>query len=329
MGWVNKKTLSESWLSADIWFYPCIFEETFCLTALEAALTKTLAVTSDLAALTNTVGDRGIMIEGNPMTETWVNKALNKLFEVMENENLKNSYIEKNYEWAKKMSWENQANKLLNEYILPNKLEYRNMYGWQFNLPLKIDTDVFKKNIEYFMSKHKNRKTKILEVGTYAGTSLIKFVEMIPNSYGVGLDMWENYKECNYDLENSTLSNVKNNKIRESFYRNLKIMNLQNRIEGRKGDSKDLLIQMIINGEIFDFIYVDGNHTCLTTYVDLVLSWKILNKGGLMVIDDYLFNGNDTNVLNIPLKAVDNFLEEYKNDIVVLDKGYRVFIEKK
>ena len=43
-GWVDKKTLANAWITADIWFYPCTFMETFCLTALEAAATKTLVI---------------------------------------------------------------------------------------------------------------------------------------------------------------------------------------------------------------------------------------------------------------------------------------------
>jgi hypothetical protein len=37
-GWVNKKQLADAWSSSDIWFYPCTFAETFCLTALDADL---------------------------------------------------------------------------------------------------------------------------------------------------------------------------------------------------------------------------------------------------------------------------------------------------
>jgi glycosyltransferase involved in cell wall biosynthesis len=61
-GWVDKATLAAAWRSADIWFYPCIFEETFCLTALEAATAGVLAVTNGIAALQTTVGDRGIIV---------------------------------------------------------------------------------------------------------------------------------------------------------------------------------------------------------------------------------------------------------------------------
>jgi hypothetical protein len=128
-GWVDKKTLSNSWKTADFWFYPCIFKETFCLTALEAALSKTFVITNGLAALENTVGDRGITVNGNiqeVMTEKWKEEALNKIFYYMDqtNNKEKEEFIIKNYEWALSLTWENQANKLLKEHILysyPNK----------------------------------------------------------------------------------------------------------------------------------------------------------------------------------------------------------------
>ncbi len=37
--------LEDAWKTADIWFYPCTFMETFCLTALEAAKSKTFVIT--------------------------------------------------------------------------------------------------------------------------------------------------------------------------------------------------------------------------------------------------------------------------------------------
>ena len=120
-GWVNKSVLSEAWKSAEYWFYPCTFAETFCLTAVEAALSKTLAVTNGLAALQNTVGSRGICIEGDTSTKEWQEKALIELFSIMENRVKREELIHTNYTWASTLSWEYQTNKLLNEYILRRK----------------------------------------------------------------------------------------------------------------------------------------------------------------------------------------------------------------
>ena len=118
-GWVNKSVLADAWKTSEYWFYPCTFMETFCLTAVEAALSKTIAITNGLAALQNTVSDRGICIPGDATTEEWQNRALNELFLIMnyKNKERREEFIEKNYEWACKLSWENQANNLLKIFL--------------------------------------------------------------------------------------------------------------------------------------------------------------------------------------------------------------------
>lgn len=120
-GWVDKQTLADAWLSADIWFYPCIFMETFCLTALEAATTRTFVVSNDLAALQNTVGDRGAVIKGDASTKEWQSNALEILFYYMDERNSKEKeyLIEKNYKWASELTWKNQTQRLLTNYIEP------------------------------------------------------------------------------------------------------------------------------------------------------------------------------------------------------------------
>lgn len=117
-GWVNKTELAESWKTSEYWLYPCTFMETFCLTAVEAALSKTLAITNGLAALQNTVGDRGICIEGDASTLEWQEKALFELFSIMENKTKREEVIERNYAWASRLSWESQAEKLVREHII-------------------------------------------------------------------------------------------------------------------------------------------------------------------------------------------------------------------
>jgi uncharacterized protein (UPF0218 family) len=91
--------------------------ETFCLTAVEAALSKTLAITNGLAALQNTVGDRGICIEGDASTNEWQEKALFELFSIMEDKTKREELIESNHKWASTLSWESQAEKLTKEHL--------------------------------------------------------------------------------------------------------------------------------------------------------------------------------------------------------------------
>ena len=112
--WVSKSELANAWKTAEYWFYPCKFMETFCLTALEAAITKTFVISNNLAALGETVGNRGLIIEGNPLDQEWQTECIDKLFQIMEDTTFKNIKIEENYKWAKTLNWETQANKLIN-----------------------------------------------------------------------------------------------------------------------------------------------------------------------------------------------------------------------
>jgi tetratricopeptide (TPR) repeat protein len=333
-GWVNKEILAESWLTADIWFYPCTFMETFCLTALEAALTKTLVITNDLAALQNTVGDRGIVIEGNATEAEWQEKALIEIKKYLtsdpKNINIKNELVEKNYKWASTLSWKLQANKLLEEYILQQKLEYKGMYNWTNDAP--YDTKkYFLEAIEYFNKNNQKvlsgQTVKVLEIGTYTGTSLINIIKLIPNSIGYGLDKWSNYIEYNTNNRVELLNSINELEIEASFYKNIQVGGLEGRIKGIKGDSYEKLFQMIKEEQQFDFIYVDGSHLLLDCYTDIILSWKILAKGGLLAIDDYLYVSTE-NMYQSPLAGVNHFLLKHREEIKILHKGYRVFLIK-
>lgn len=114
-GWVSKSQLKDAWRTAHIWLYPCTFQETFCLTALEAARSRTLAITTPLAALRETVADRGIMIEGHPSTAAWQDAAINLLGPILKNERTYQELIERNYEWSLARTWERQAHLLLSD----------------------------------------------------------------------------------------------------------------------------------------------------------------------------------------------------------------------
>lgn len=326
-GWVSKQQLAEAWLTSDIWFYPCTFMETFCLTALEAASSRTFAITNDLAALQNTVGNRGCIIKGDPTTQEWQQTALEYIFFYMDENNrkLKEQHIENNYQWSIQLSWSQQAKKLLDEYILPNsRIEYKGMYNWTNDVPIGHKQS-FLDVIQYFNKTYKkilsDEKIHVLEIGTYTGISLINIVSMIPNSSGIGVDMWASYNE------NNLLENMDTLEVEKSFYKNINTCGLRYRITGLKQDSTNALINFIQNKKVFDFIYIDGSHLLLDCYSDLVLAWTILEKDGILAIDDYLYK-KDSSILHSPFEAVNHFLKRYETKYQLLHKGYRVFLQK-
>jgi predicted O-methyltransferase YrrM len=345
-GWVDKKTLSDAWLSSDIWLYPCIFKETFCLTALEAALTNTLVITNDLAALQNTVSDRGVVIPGNPLDSQWQKITLEKIQDYFSTYNKSSDFYKKiihtNYQWASTLSWKNQANLFLNKFILPNKFHYKNMFGWYFDLPSGLHSkDIFISVLQQFYTLYAQKKTivNVLEIGTYTGMSLIHILQYIPNAIGYAVDSWKNYNETSCGNTAHMLNNIDHLYIENSFLHNISMANLQNKIFGIKGHSHDILTDMLINKQLFDFIYIDGSHSSINTYTDCYLAWKLLNTDGIMAIDDYTYNltdqyipilkiKDDNQLHHTPYYGINEFLSKHKNEYRLIHSSYRIFIQK-
>jgi len=102
------KTIEE-FESSDIWFYPTRFKESYCMSALEAQMSKCVCVSSDFAALTETISDRGILIKESIYSDEYKEKAIKEVIEILTNNEQKIKYQESAYEWAKEQTWEKRA----------------------------------------------------------------------------------------------------------------------------------------------------------------------------------------------------------------------------
>ena len=599
-GWVDKKTLANYWKQSEVWLYPCTFMETFCLTALECALTRTLAITNDLAALQNTVGDRGIVVPGDATTREWQDAAFLKICEVFDNPKSVEvlSLIDKNYEWALNHSWQGQAEYLLKTFIdsrlkntnntnndmtlteinkntltkidkiyyinlseredrnmhfltqirkngipeekierfeavngknrtftpyelelfkganylyMPTKLQimgnqlshfniylemiernykyiivcqddivlkdnfvsyidelmdnipddteilhfgfhkyavrdiflpwdlsrydeishsninqmvcklkpvvnelynsnnttgyiltlkgakgyvdyvyqygfkyatdcdlnayliskdiyygsrivlattnptlgsdvfeniynfetlsnthkltvnnnflnYVDMYNWTNDLPLNTNAKLtFVTMLANFI---KEPKCEILEIGTYAGTSVIGMLQYLPNATATTIDTWYNYREKDRgtDINKECLKTIEENNIEKIFHTNILKAGFKDKVTAIKGSSEIVLIDLIKQNKKYDFIYVDGSHKAIDCYTDCLLSWNLLNKNGIMAIDDYLYKISITDEFENVEKGVHHFLDKIKGQYNLLESGYRIFI---
>ena len=97
---VSQEELSHELLISDVWFYPTAFTETYCIAALEAQAAGLLCATTDVAALKEIVGDRGIMVPGSGNDADVQERLLAELLSTLKNPQLKQSYQEKGREWA-------------------------------------------------------------------------------------------------------------------------------------------------------------------------------------------------------------------------------------
>lgn len=113
----SQAELAEAMKAADVWFYPTNFTETFCITALEAMMSDTVIVCTKLAGLIATVGDRGILIEGEgdqpAYTEEYRNRALSEVCAILRDDKRRTAMIEKAKAWAMEQTWTNRAKEWL------------------------------------------------------------------------------------------------------------------------------------------------------------------------------------------------------------------------
>jgi len=308
-GWVPKKVLAQAWSTAEYFLYPCKFEETFCLTAVEAAITKTFVITNGLAALGETVGDRGLIIPGNVLDISWQDECIHQIKTLTQE--FKETKIAENYEWATDHSWKSQTDLFISKL----KIE-KNMLNWTNDVPHGT-----RQSFDYALSLLPKEST-ILEIGVYLGTSIIEILKIVPDSTAVVIDQWKEYHE------HDNLIGIDTTLIDETtealFYKN--IIEFKDRIKVLKGNSSDKLLELLMKQVSFNFIYVDASHKCLDVYLDAMLAWKLLKIGGFMAFDDYRFNKGD--ILNSPYEAIEHFKRENINNFVLIKEDYRVYLKK-
>lgn len=121
------------------------------------------------------------------------------------------------------------------------------------------------------------------------------------------VDCWEDHHEDYDELFHDHNTNFK--------IMNQNLLPFHDRIQICKGYSDKIVHNF--NDEMFDFIYIDANHSYEGCKLDLDLYWNKLKKGGIIMGDDYhindidelQFNGNKV-VFGVT-KAVKEFAKEH------------------
>lgn len=112
-GWVNKRVLYDYWCKSQFWLYPSNFIETFCLTAYEAAASKTAVITTDRGSLPEVVDSDGIIIPGDPTSKEWEDKAIQAIHTHLQT----NNFVVSNYEKVVNKSYDNVVKEFVEKFI--------------------------------------------------------------------------------------------------------------------------------------------------------------------------------------------------------------------
>jgi len=163
------------------------------------------------------------------------------------------------------------------------------------------------------------RPIRYLEIGALYGANLLS----VGQSYGAhpaselhALDPWEDYAAYpEYRGEQAD--------IFAAFTRNVARSPQGAKVRVHRGRSRELL--PTLEDGSFDIVYVDGNHGPEFVLEDAVVSFRKLKPGGVMIFDDYGWQGPDA-----VARGVDAFLHAFHSLADLLGtKNSQVFVHKR
>ena len=157
-------------------------------------------------------------------------------------------------------------------------------------------------------------RDRFLEVGVAEGRSIITTAEILfkPNTEMYCVDSWINPKEGE-----------------ENFDYNLQLLREKypNTFVKIKQRSQDAFIHFLSNDIKFDFIYIDSEKSGKSVIQDFALSFISLNKGGILMFDDYYLD-REQDPLEDSKMALNMVMYQYQKEIRLIHKGKRCIIQK-
>ena len=147
-----------------------------------------------------------------------------------------------------------------------------------------------------YKSKRKE-DVRILEIGSFEGSSTVWFIENMVKNYNCELHCVDRWLEINPEDDRTPDGSATMIGAEDRFDSNVEIAcDLHLTKEQKdllvfkwKGDSTAQLVDITKQyGErSFDIIYIDGSHDQNQVMIDAMMSYKLLDYGGVIVFDDY------------------------------------------
>jgi SAM-dependent methyltransferase len=166
-----------------------------------------------------------------------------------------------------------------------------------------------------------------IEIGAWEGRSAVWLLENVltdPSSVLHCIDLW---------------ASPNGRTIEARFDRNIAIAvgRTGGRVVKRRGKSVDVLPDF--DARAADVVYVDGSHIARDVLSDLMLAWRTLKPGGVLICDDYElnhgveFHGEQLVYVEVPglarpKMAIDAFLTCFEGTYRLLHKEWQVIVEK-
>jgi hypothetical protein len=172
------------------------------------------------------------------------------------------------------------------------------------------------------LEAYRNTPARVLEIGSWEGRSALFFLNYLPKCHIVCIDTFGGNFE--HHLDDYFAALVPDTEAR--FDANVAAFG--DRVEKLKGPSSKVLPQLGIDGRRFEIAYIDGSHFAADVYSDAVLTWSLIVRGGIVILDDY-----DWDLMNDeserPRVGIEAFLKTIDGQYDVVQCHYQLMIAKR
>lgn len=158
---------------------------------------------------------------------------------------------------------------------------------------------------------------RALQIGAYTGDASMWLLENRQVENLDDVDTWEGSDEnAHKTIDFDSVEGVYDSRIKS--YTN---------VNKFKMTSDEFFTSWPSTPPTYNFIYVDGDHTAVQTALDGFNSFRLLEPGGVLAFDDYLWWDNPDEFLR-PRKGIDAVLNACSGKFNVLEIGYQAWIQK-
>jgi predicted O-methyltransferase YrrM len=173
---------------------------------------------------------------------------------------------------------------------------------------------------KYLPTLAASKSIRCLQIGAYTGDASLWLYNNIlkySDSILVDVDTWEGSEEpVHYEMNWHTVESLYDIKTAEG--------KADRKIIKYKGTSDNFFKN---NREMYDFIYIDGDHTAYGVLKDAVAAYECLNVGGIIAFDDYQWSAGLGDIKE-PKMAIDAFNAVYGDKIEEMFQGYQRWFKK-
>lgn len=175
---------------------------------------------------------------------------------------------------------------------------------------------------EQLLHERTHEPLRVLEIGSFEGRSALFFLQFLPSCQLTCIDTFEG------SVEHRTPGSRHHTDMSEVEARfDANTRPFADRLEKLKAFSIEALSDLQRAARRFDIVYVDGDHHAASAFTDAQQSWDLLAPGGIMILDDYLWQPAKP-AAERPQPGIDAFLQARSGEYEVLHNDYQVIIRK-